>query len=129
MTFYRVYGDEAGETHIVTITLPELDFKAPDIKRICGFLNVPASSMSVVEMSVSSLDDDLHPAPERRILAFLGGAMEIRSTTGDRVVVGAGDCILVDDVGTKGHYTAAVGSEPWLQIAIRIDDAWQAPTA
>jgi hypothetical protein len=127
MVLYRVYGDEAGETHLREIELPELELNAEGVEKLRGLLNIPAISVGIVQLLKPTPSQDLHPAPERRLLVFLSGETEITTTTGDRQVLGAGDCLLADDVGSKGHYTCDIGPEPRTMVTVGIPRAWQVP--
>ena len=129
MALYRVYGDEAGETHLATIELPVLDVHSEGVARLRGLIDIPATSAGVVELLEPTPSQDLHPAPARRLLVFLRGETEIRTTSGDRLVLRAGDCLLADDVDTKGHYTTDIGTEPRTMVSIGIDPDWQRPDA
>ena len=73
MTLYRVYGDEAGETYLATIELPVLDVHSEGVARLRGLVDIPATSVGVVELLEPTPSQDLHPAPERRLLVFLRG--------------------------------------------------------
>ena len=128
MTLYRVYGDEDGETHLAMIDLPVLDVYSEGVARIRGLINIPTTTAGVVELLELTPSQDLHPAPERRLLVFLRGETEIRTTSGDHLILCAGDCLLADDVDTKGHYTTDIGTEPRTMVSIGLDPDWELPT-
>jgi hypothetical protein len=125
MALYRVYGDEVGETHLAEIELPELEVNSEGVDKLRGLLNVPAISVGIVQLTKLTPSQDLHPAPERRLLVFLRGETEITTTTGDRQVLRAGDCLLADDVDSKGHYTRDIGPEPRTMVTVGIPRSWQ----
>jgi hypothetical protein len=127
MTLYRVYGDGDGETHLSTIELPLLEVNSEGVAKVRGLLDIPATQTGVVELVEPTPSQALHPAPERRLLVFLQGETEIRTTSGDRQVLRAGDCLLADDVESRGHYTTDIGSEPRRMVTISIDPGWPAP--
>jgi hypothetical protein len=127
MALYRVYGDGLGETHLAEIELPELEVNSEGVEKLRGVLNIPAISVGIVQLTNLTPSQDLHPAPERRLLVFLRGETEITTTTGDRRVLKAGDCLLADDVDSKGHYTRDVGPEPRTMVTVGIPRAWQVP--
>ena len=127
MTLYRVYGDEVGETHLATIELPVLEVHSEGVTRLRGLVNIPAITAGVIELLELTPSQDLHPAPERRLLVFLRGETEIRTTAGDRLILRAGDCLLADDVDSKGHYTTDIGAEPRTMVSIGIPRDWQLP--
>ncbi len=128
MTVYRVYGDEAGETHLATIELPVLNVHSEGVARIRGLINIPATSVGVVELLEPTPSQGLHPAPERRLLVFLRGETEITTTSGDRLILRAGDCLLADDVDAKGHTTTDIGTEPRTMVSIGVPPDWRLPT-
>jgi hypothetical protein len=127
VTLYRVHGDETGETHLATLELPVIDVHSEGVACIRGLVGIPATSAGVVELLEPTPSQDLHPAPERRLLVFLSGETEIRTTSGDRLVLKAGDCLLADDVGTKGHYTTDIGDEPRSMVTISVPPDWELP--
>jgi hypothetical protein len=129
MTLYRVYGDEAGETHLAIIDLPVLDVHSEGVARIRGLLDIPATSTGIVELLEPTPSQGVHPAPERRLLVFLQGETEITTTTGDRQILRAGDCLLADDVDSKGHYTTDIGTERRRMVTIGIPREWQPPAS
>ena len=127
MTLYRVYGDGDGETHLAAIDLPLIQVNSEGVAQVRGLLAIPATQAGVVELIEPTPSLDLHPAPERRLIVFLRGATEIRTTSGDRQVLRAGDCLLADDVETRGHFTTDVGNEPRQMVTINIDPDWPVP--
>jgi hypothetical protein len=127
MALYRVYGDEVGETHLAEIELPELEVNSEGVEKLRGVLNIPAITVGIVQLTKLTPSQDLHPAPERRLLVFLQGETEITTTTGDRHVLRAGDCLLADDVDSKGHYTRDIGPEPRTMVTVGILRDWHLP--
>ena len=127
MALYRVYGDEAGETHLAEIELPEFEVNSEGVEKLRGVLNIPAITVGIVQLTKLTPSQDLHPAPERRLLVFLRGQTEITTTSGDRKVLRAGDCLLADDVDTKGHYTRDIGPEPRTMVTVGIPGDWRLP--
>jgi hypothetical protein len=69
----------------------------------------------------------LHPAPARRLLALLRGEYEIITNTGESCIVRAGDCLLADDVASKGHRTREVGDERVMMVSVEIPADWVCP--
>ncbi len=127
MALYRVFGDEVGETYLAEIELPELEVNSEGVEKLRGVLNIPAISVGIVQLTKLTPSQDLHPAPERRLLVFLGGETEITTTTGDRQVLTVGDCLLADDVHSKGHYTRDIGPEPRSMVTVGIPRDWPVP--
>jgi hypothetical protein len=125
---YRIYGDEAGDTHLAPIQLPLVDVHSEGVQTIRGILNIPATSAGIVELVSPTPSEGLHPAPERRLLVFLRGETEIRTTSGDKQVLQAGDCLIADDVDSKGHYTRDIGRVPRTMVTIAIPRDWKLPS-
>ena len=98
-----------------------LDVHSEGVARLRGLIDIPATSAGVVELLETTPSQDLHPAPARRLLVFLRGETEIRTTTGEHLILRAGDCLLADDVESKGHYTTDIGTEPRTMVSIGID--------
>lgn len=128
MTVFRVYADDAGETHVGPVELPEVANPGEGVRRVRGLLDIPASSVGVVELTDPLPGEELHPAPERRLLVLLRGAYEIATTSGESQVLGPGDCLLTDDLDGKGHYTRDVGDERVAMVAVHISTEWELPT-
>jgi hypothetical protein len=124
---YRVYADQRGDTHLAMLQLPGVDNPGEGATRVRGLLGIPAVNCAVVELVERMPGHELHPAPERRLLALLRGAYEIITSTGESCVVRTGDCLLADDVGSNGHRTREVGDERVMMVSVQIPDDWACP--
>ena len=122
----RVYGDDAGETHLETVALAELG-PVPDRTPSVGITDVPVTTLAVSESLVRRPAWDVHPPPRRQLLVVLRGAFEVATTDGDRARIEAGGCLLVDDVGTAGHSFADVGDERLVTVQVGIEPGWRWP--
>jgi hypothetical protein len=127
MTVFRVFADADGETHVRPVALPEVENPGEGVQRVRGLLNIPASSVGVVELTDQLPGAELHPAPERRLLVLLTGAYEIETTSGEQEVLRPGDCLLTDDLEGKGHFTRDVGDERVSMVAVHISSEWELP--
>jgi hypothetical protein len=127
MTVFRVYADPSGETHVGAVELREVRNPGEGVKKVRGLLDIPASSVGVVELTDPMPGAELHPAPERRLLVLLRGGYEIVTSSGESEVLRPGDCLLTDDLEGKGHHTRDVGDERVALVAVRISDEWQLP--
>jgi len=127
MTVFRVYASGDGETHVSPVELPMVENPGEGVQKVRGLLNIPASSVGIVELTDRLPGEELHPAPERRLLVLLTGAYEIATTSGESEVVRPGDCLLTDDLEGKGHFTRDVGDERVSMVAVRISDDWELP--
>ena len=124
---YRVCADEHGDTHVTLLELQAVDDPGEGVARVRGLLGIPAINLGIVELVERMPGHELHPAPERRLLALLRGEYEIITSTGETCVVRAGDCLLADDVGSNGHRTREVGDERVMMVSVQIPDDWECP--
>jgi hypothetical protein len=122
-----VYADQRGDTHLAMLQLPGVDNPGEGATRVRGLLGIPAVNCAVVELVERMPGHELHPAPERRLLALLRGEYEIITSTGESCVVRTGDCLLADDVGSNGHRTREVGDERVMMVSVQIPDDWACP--
>ena len=124
---YRVHADARGDTHLTELVLTTIDNPGEGATRVRGLLGVPAVNCAVVELVERMPGHELHPAPERRLLALLRGEYEIITSTGESCIVRTGDCLLADDVGSNGHRTREVGNERVMMVSVQIPDDWACP--
>ena len=85
-TVYRVYADDRGDTHMSVLELPTIDNPGEGATRVRGLLDIPAVTFGIVELVERMPGHELHPAPERRLLALLRGEYEIITSTGESCV-------------------------------------------
>jgi hypothetical protein len=126
---YRVYADEHRDTHLAVLELPTVDQPGEGAARVRGLLGIPALTLGIVELVERMPGHDLHPAPERRLLALLRGEYEIITNLGESCIVRAGDCLLADDVDSNGHRTREVGDERVMMVSVQIPDDWECPNS
>ena len=120
MNFIRLYSDQSGESHFESLDLEfeSVDFAPPapplDMAHLgqvesCSLLKAPAGWYG-----------DCHPAPFRQLHFYLAGALEVETSDGKNVRVGAGDIALVEDTGGKGHRSRVAGTEDVVIAAVRL---------
>ena len=66
----------------------------------------------------------IHPAPRRRFLVLMSGEYEITTSLGEKVRLRPGDCVFVDDMGSKGHYSDDLGPERLTFFSVDVPDDW-----
>jgi hypothetical protein len=125
----RVFGDESGETHLSDIQLMPTEYPQIKAVRLLSLSEIPATTVTISRLLDRRPDDGLHTAPRRQVVAVLRGALEITTTTGDRRCLRAGDCLLADDVDSKGHISRDVGDEPLATLVVGIASEWFLPEA
>jgi hypothetical protein len=123
----RVYADEGGDTHLADIEVPDADDGAGGAPARLGLRDIPATTISMSQSSGHRADMDFHTPARRQVVAFLRGELEVTTTTGETRRLQAGDCLLADDVGSKGHISRDVGDEPWATLVVGIAPDWTLP--
>jgi len=122
MACYHIRGDSAGETHLTRLEFPVKETPAGFVR---GLNDVPATTLGFGEFVGRKPDVGFHTAPRRQFLVVLGGELEIVTTLGDSQRLGLGDVLLADDIGSKGHVSRDVGTNPLMLLAIGISPAWE----
>lgn len=129
MNLIRVFGDESGETHLSDIELLPAEHPQNKGAQLLSLSEIPATTVTIAQLLDRRPDDGLHTAPRRQLVAVLRGALEITTTTGDRRCLRAGDCLMADDVDSKGHISTDVGDEPLATLVVGITSEWKLPSA
>ena len=109
------------------LELPTIDQPGEGAARCVACSESLRVTLGIVELVERMPGHELHPAPERRLLALLRGEYEIITNLGGTCIVRAGDCLLADDVGSNGHRTREVGDERVMMVAVQIPDDWECP--
>jgi hypothetical protein len=122
----RIHGDETGESHLTEYELP-FEQRSDDDGDVVmrGLLDVPTGNLGIHDLRVQAPDNGFHVTTPRKIIVVLRGTFEITTSDGDSRRFGPGDCLLTDDIGTKGHAFADVGDEPLLTVIVEIGDDFQ----
>jgi hypothetical protein len=126
MNFVRVHADEAGETHLTSIDLPPASSGSGDNKRF-GLGDIPTTTVTIGRLTERKFDQGWHTPPRRQIVVILRGALEVTTTSGDVKQFHAGDCLLADDLESKGHITRDVGEDYLATLTIGIPPDWDLP--
>lgn len=125
MTYYHVFGDVTGETHLRTIELPLVDnARTGPLRTMHG---IPVTTATITEFVNGKKDPGVHAPPEREVFVVLGGELEIEPTKGVAQRLQRGDVLILDDVDTKGHSSRDVGEDTLALMVIWIGEDWQSP--
>ncbi len=109
VTYYRVFADTAGESHLDTVTVDQrLMRAAPPAAPFYVSDDKPASAYRFYAFEPGWIGE-LHPAPTRQFLALMSGAVEVETTDGTIRRFGPGDLVLLEDTWGKGHVTRNIG--------------------
>lgn len=96
----RLYSGSDGESYFEEIRIP-LQSQGE-----IGFLSDKLGALSVqFRYVIPGYDFDFHNAPKRQFIFLLDGAIQIETSLGDIRQFSAGDVLLVEDTGGKGHRT------------------------
>jgi quercetin dioxygenase-like cupin family protein len=102
MRLIRIHASEDGGSSFQDF---EIELQADALGRISRMM--PAGQVFLRELK-RDLVVDYHRAPQRQLIFFVAGGVEVESSDGARRAVRAGDAILADDIAGKGHITRAV---------------------
>jgi len=117
MNYFRVYADEAGESHFEDIAV-ELSEQSRE-----SALSVLYPVTGVIfRRSPADQFIDWHPAPRRQFVVTLSGAAEIEASDGEIRRIGPGTVMLAEDTTGKGHITRGVGIEERLSLFIPLPE-------
>ena len=96
----RIYTDANGDSRFEDMNIPLHD--AGEI----GKLSSPLPTGSIIFREVeATYDYDFHNAPQKQYLVLIDGGIEIETSLGEIRKFKAGDVLLLEDTGGKGHRT------------------------
>lgn len=105
------------KSHFVDETVPYGDSSGP----LQVTPTAPATSVSFRWVS-KSFDFDFHPAPRRRLVVVLSGALEVTASSGEARRFELGDLLEVRDTTGRGHRSRSVGDAPLRSAFIALDE-------
>jgi hypothetical protein len=73
-----------------------------------GSAVLPAQSVTLAELP-EGMEMDWHPPSRRQLAIILSGTGEVEASDGTKRRLTAGQILLADDVGSRGHRTRTVG--------------------
>ena len=102
MVIYRIYADEAGESHF-----EQLAFHSMGEDVVAGMSKCHTQSFVLFRETESS-SPDWHCAPQRQLVILLDGKVEVLVSDGEKRTFETGDIILAEDTHGKGHLTTVL---------------------
>jgi hypothetical protein len=123
LKYVRIFVDADGRSHFEDCELPleTRDFAPPATPlEVSAFM--PAEGFAVVRFA-PDWSGPWHPSPYRQWFFLLSGSLTVTVGDGTEQSFSAGDVILVDDVGTKGHLTRVNGGREAVAAGVRVADA------
>jgi hypothetical protein len=120
MKYVRMYAGSDGESHFedVSVDLKLGDYSPPTppvyISRFVaasqfGFVRVPAGWVG-----------EWHPAPNRQVLFYLAGEMDVQVSDNELRRFRAGSVLLTEDTVGRGHQSRVVGTEDVIMAAVHL---------
>jgi len=110
MKYTKIFADEERENHFkdVEIELESVDYAPPAPPFKLSSFN-PATQYAIA-VAPSGWFGDWHPTPQRQILFYLSGEVEVQVSDGEVTRFSAGSIVLVEDTTGKGHVSKVVSS-------------------
>jgi len=123
LKYVRLFVDSAGRSRFEDCTLPlgTRAFAPPTTPLEASEL-MPAVGFAVVHFA-PDWEGPWHPSPYRQWFFMLAGSLILTACDGAERTLRAGDAILLDDMGTKGHLTRVVGGQQVMAVGVRIPEA------
>ena len=123
LKYLRLFVDVAGRSHFEDCTLPlgTRSF-APPTTPLEASDFIPAVGFAVVRFA-PDWSGPWHPSPYRQWFFIMSGSVSVTVSDGTERTLCAGDVILLDDAGTKGHLTRVNGGEQVMAVGVRVPEA------
>jgi hypothetical protein len=119
VTYLRLFVDDTGRSHFEDCTLPlqTRDFAPPTTPlEVSDF--IAADGFAVLRFA-PGWSGPWHPSPYRQWFFMLSGSLTV--TVGDTTehTLSAGDIVLLEDMGTKGHLTRVNGDQQAIAVGVK----------
>jgi mannose-6-phosphate isomerase-like protein (cupin superfamily) len=121
-TYVRIFVDADGISHFEDCELPleTRDF-APPTTPLEASAFMPAEGFVVVRFA-PDWSGPWHPSPYRQWFFMMSGSLTVTVGDGTERTVRAGDTVLLEDMGTRGHLTRTNGGQQALAVGVRVPD-------
>ena len=107
----RLFSDADGDSHFEDIEMPmDAVQYAPPAPAVHLSAPVAATQISWFRFP-ADWNDAAHPSPRRQLFVLLDGEVEGWTSTGDKRVFRAGECLLMEDTTGKGHGARPLNGE------------------
>ena len=117
MKYFRIFTDEAGETHFEDV---EVGLQEQNAQSALSTL-YPAIGV-IFRRTPPDQFIDWHPAPRRQFVVTLSGYAEVEASDGEVRQIGPGTVMLAEDLNGKGHITRGVGTEDRISLFIPLPE-------
>ena len=122
LKYLRLFVDDRGVSHWedCTLALETRDFAPPTTPlQVSDFL--PAEGFAVLRFA-PDWSGPWHPSPYRQWVFLLSGSLTVTVGDGTDRSLSAGDVILLDDAGSRGHLTRVDGNQQAIAVGVRVAD-------
>ncbi len=109
----ELYTDDKGDSNF-----RETKIKTEDLKNLGYYSDKTKAKALSFRHSVAGMVFDFHPAPQKQYIVYLSGKAEIELSDGQKKLFKAGDILLANDIGGKGHKSTIVESGQALVIEV-----------
>jgi len=122
LTYVRIFVGADGISHFEDCALPleTRDF-APPTTPLEASAFMPAEGFAVVRFA-PEWSGPWHPSPYRQWFFMMSGSLTVTVGDGTERTVRAGDTVLLEDMGTRGHLTRTNGGQQALAVGVRVPD-------
>ena len=112
MDLLEIYADVNGETHFRRVSVEfEADHYAPPSPPLEISAETPVTT-SLFLVAPPGWDDAFHATPRRQYAVLLDGELSVTASDGETVMMKAGDMVLLNDAGSKGHLSKVQSDQP-----------------
>ena len=119
LTYVRLFVDDAGLSHFEECTLPLATHNfAPPTTPLEASEFIPTTGFAVVRFA-ADWSGPWHPSPYRQWFFMLSGSLTVTACDAAERTLCAGEAILLEDMGTKGHLTRVNGDQQVVAVGIR----------
>ena len=120
LTYLRLFVDDSGRSHFEDCTQPleTRDFAPPATPmEVSDF--IPADGFAVLRFA-PDWSGPWHPSPYRQWYFMLSGSITVTVSDGAERTLNAGDIVLLEDMGTRGHLTRVNGNQQAIAVGVEI---------
>jgi mannose-6-phosphate isomerase-like protein (cupin superfamily) len=118
LTYQRIFVDDSGCSQFeeCTLALATRDFAPPTTPLEVSEL-IPADGFAVLRFA-PGWSGPWHPSPYRQWFFLLSGSITVTVGDGTERTLSAGDIVLLEDMGTRGHLTRVNGSRQAIAVGV-----------
>jgi len=122
MKYTRIFADEEGETHFKDeeIQLESVEYAPPAPPLNLSSFN--SATKYAIAVAPPGWFGDWHPSPNRQVLFYLSGEVDVQVSDGEVRRFGPGSILLTEDTSGKGHVSRVVGSKDNAVAMVHLPD-------